>query len=78
MAFGTGQHVTTRTCLETLERLTAVPPLRALDVGTGTGVLAIALAKLGVRHVLAIDTDPQAIAAARDNVRRNEIGRAHV
>ncbi len=75
MAFGTGQHATTRSCLEIMQRLAAPPPARALDVGTGTGVLAIALAKLGVRHVLALDTDPQAIAAARANVRRNRLGK---
>ncbi len=74
MAFGTGQHATTRSCLEAIERLATPPPTRALDVGTGTGVLAIALAKLGVRRVLAIDTDPQAIVAARGNLRRNAVG----
>lgn len=71
MAFGTGQHATTLSCLEVLERLASPPPARALDVGTGTGVLAIALAKLGVRRVRAVDTDPQALTAARANVRRN-------
>jgi ribosomal protein L11 methyltransferase len=71
MAFGTGQHATTLSCLEALERLASPPPRRALDVGTGTGILALALAKLGVRDVLAIDTDPQAVTAARANVRRN-------
>lgn len=74
MAFGTGQHATTLGCLEALERLTTPPPARALDVGTGTGVLAIALAKLGVKDVLAIDLDPQAITAARGNTRRNALG----
>jgi len=74
MAFGTGQHATTHACLDAIEMLTDPPPARALDVGTGTGVLAVALAKRGVRHVHAIDTDPQAVAAARDNVRRNRVG----
>jgi ribosomal protein L11 methyltransferase len=74
MAFGTGQHATTLGCLEALERLASPPPARALDVGTGTGVLAIALAKLGVRKVLALDLDPQAITAARGNLRRNGAG----
>ena len=74
MAFGTGQHATTLACLEAIERVATPPPRAALDVGTGTGVLAIALAKLGVRRVLAIDTDPQAIVAARCNVRRNAVG----
>jgi ribosomal protein L11 methyltransferase len=73
MAFGTGQHATTLGCLEALESLTTPPPARALDVGTGTGVLAIALAKLGVRKVVALDLDPQAITAARGNLRRNAI-----
>lgn len=73
MAFGTGQHATTLSCLEALERLASPPPARALDVGTGTGILAIALAKLGVKHVLAVDTDPQAVTAARANLRRNAL-----
>jgi ribosomal protein L11 methyltransferase len=73
MAFGTGQHATTLGCLEALESLASPPPARALDVGTGTGVLAIALAKLGVRKVVGLDLDPQAITAARGNVRRNAI-----
>lgn len=73
MAFGTGQHATTLGCLEALEHLTSPPPARALDVGTGTGVLAIALAKLGVKEVVALDLDPQAITAARGNLRRNAI-----
>jgi len=74
MAFGTGQHATTLACLEAIEHLTTPPPARALDVGTGTGVLALAMATLGVRRVRAVDTDPQAIAAARANVRRNRLG----
>jgi ribosomal protein L11 methyltransferase len=74
MAFGTGQHATTLGCLEALESLASPPPARALDVGTGTGVLAIALAKLGVKQVLGLDLDPQAITAARGNVRRNALG----
>jgi len=79
MAFGTGQHATTLGCLEALESLATPPPARALDVGTGTGVLAIALAKLGVRRVVALDLDPQAITAARGNVRRNALGgRVHL
>jgi ribosomal protein L11 methyltransferase len=75
MAFGTGQHATTHACLEAIEDLAEPAPARALDVGTGTGVLAIALAKLGVGEVRAIDTDPHAVAAARDNVRRNRVDR---
>ncbi len=74
MAFGTGQHATTLGCLEALEGLASSPPARALDVGTGTGVLAIAIAKLGAKEVVGLDLDPQAITAARGNVRRNAMG----
>lgn len=74
MAFGTGQHATTRGCLTLLEWAIAERPVeRALDLGTGSGVLAIALAKLGVSEVWAVDTDPQAIAAARANAARNRV-----
>jgi ribosomal protein L11 methyltransferase len=75
MAFGTGQHATTRGCLELLEWATATRRItRALDVGTGTGVLAIALAKLGVPDVWAIDNDPAAGAITHANAARNAVG----
>ncbi len=72
MAFGTGYSPTTRMCLEGLEELIETcrgsrDPL-VLDVGTGTGILAIAAAALGARQVVAVDTDPQACAAARENL----------
>ena len=70
MAFGTGHHPTTHMCLLELERLVA-PGARVLDVGTGSGILAIAAAKLGAESVLALDIDPIAIKAARSNVRAN-------
>ena len=79
MAFGTGTHATTRGCLEFLEKVAgslAGKDRTALDVGTGSGILAIAMAKMGVRRVLAIDTDPVAIDAAQVNVRRNQVKRA--
>jgi ribosomal protein L11 methyltransferase len=74
MAFGTGTHATTRGCLECIEQI--VPrfdrgELRALDVGTGSGILAIALAKLGAASVLALDNDPVALKIARANIRVN-------
>ena len=78
MAFGTGTHATTRGCLEFLEEATASleeEPITALDVGTGSGILAIALAKLGASKVLALDTDPIALRAAQVNVRHNRVGR---
>lgn len=73
-AFGTGHHGSTAGCLEAIERACArdVPP-RALDLGTGSGILAIALAKLGVERVLAVDEDPDAIAAAIANAERNDV-----
>lgn len=71
MAFGTGLHPTTQMCLRALERLVQ-PGMHVLDVGTGSGILAIAAASLGAAHVMAIDTDPQAVSAARENVERND------
>jgi ribosomal protein L11 methyltransferase len=76
MAFGTGRHATTRACLALLERACEQhAACRALDVGTGSGVLAIALAKLGAAHVLAIDNDPVALRTAARNAERNGVGR---
>ncbi len=72
MAFGTGQHETTRTCLEEIESALAAGTVRsALDVGTGSGVLAAALARLGVPRVVALDCDTSVLPLARANLRRN-------
>lgn len=69
-AFGTGNHPTTYGCLEAVDRfLLEHPGASVLDVGTGTGVLAIAAALLGARRVLAIDIDPAAVATAECNAR---------
>lgn len=70
VAFGTGQHPTTAMCLRELERLVR-PGARVLDLGCGSGILAIAAAKLGAGRVLALDIDPQAVGAARRNVEAN-------
>ena len=70
MAFGTGLHPTTRMCLELLERLVE-PGIEMLDLGTGSGILAIAAAKLGVAGALALDIDPVAVKVARENVLAN-------
>ncbi len=80
MAFGTGTHATTRGCLEFLERVATSLPrsqFTALDVGTGSGILAIALVKLGAKKVWAIDNDPVALAVAKENLRINGAA-AHV
>ena len=71
MAFGTGHHETTRLALSALSREVR-PGMRVLDLGTGSGVLAIAAAKLGARAV-AVDTDPVAVTAARSNAARNRV-----
>jgi ribosomal protein L11 methyltransferase len=72
LAFGTGHHGTTRGCLLALDRLLKVRrPRQILDVGSGSGVLAIAAAKACRRPALAGDIDPQAVAAARQNARAN-------
>ena len=75
LAFGTGHHGTTRGCLLLLDSvLKAHKPERVLDLGTGTGVLAIAAAKALQVEVLASDIDPLAVRVARDNARLNGAG----
>jgi ribosomal protein L11 methyltransferase len=79
LAFGTGHHGTTRGCLLALDALAKrsagrAARMRVLDIGTGTGVLAIAAAKALRAPVLASDIDPQAVSVARVNARRNRVG----
>ena len=75
LAFGTGHHGTTRGCLLLLDHvLKAHYPRRVLDLGTGTGVLAIAAAKALHGEVLASDIDPLSVSVARDNARLNGTG----
>ena len=69
MAFGTGYHPTTYTCLEAMEQLLKAGA-SVLDLGTGSGILAIAAVRLGASSVVAMDIDSQAIRAARQNLRR--------
>jgi ribosomal protein L11 methyltransferase len=73
-AFGTGHHGTTAGCLEMIDAVVrADAPRNALDLGTGSGVLAIAVRKLRNIPVLATDIDPVAVTVAKENVRRNGI-----
>jgi len=73
VAFGTGQHATTQLCLRALESLPAeVAKDRWLDVGTGTGILAIAARKLGVRYLVATDIDTDSVMAASRNAELND------
>lgn len=77
MSFGTGHHETTRLCLRALESLD-VRDKNVLDLGTGTGVLAIYALMLGARHALAVDTDEWSIANAIENRSLNGIGEAQL
>jgi len=72
MAFGTGLHPTTQQCLEALSQL-RLEGVRVLDVGTGSGILAIAAAKRGAREIVAVDTDPLAVRAATENAKGNDL-----
>ena len=72
LAFGTGQHQSTRLALKLLAE-TDVTGKTVLDVGTGSGILAVAAAKLGAASVHAVDIDPLAVEAARETVRRNGV-----
>jgi ribosomal protein L11 methyltransferase len=72
LAFGTGTHPTTALCLQILDSL-PVSGRNVIDYGCGSGILGIAALKLGAAHVLAVDIDPQALLATRDNAIRNGV-----
>lgn len=72
MAFGTGTHPTTALCLQTLESVVRGGE-EMIDVGTGSGILAIGACRLGVKSVLALDLDPIAVSSATENVRLNDL-----
>ena len=74
MAFGSGTHETTGMCLELLEEVMLGQPVdTVIDVGTGSGILAIGAAMLGAKDVLAIDIDPTAVKVAKENVEHNNL-----
>jgi ribosomal protein L11 methyltransferase len=76
LSFGTGDHFTTRFCLEMIDSLSRPrPPASFLDVGTGSGILAIAAARLGARRVVATDNDEQALDRARANAKLNGLAK---
>ena len=70
MAFGTGTHNTTVLCMEALEQLVQ-PGMKVFDIGTGSGILSLAAAKLGAASVRAVDLDPTAVRVASENVEQN-------
>jgi len=72
LAFGTGTHPTTALCLQWLDRA-GVEDTTLMDFGCGSGILAIAALKLGAQRAIAIDHDPQALQATRDNATRNGV-----
>jgi ribosomal protein L11 methyltransferase len=74
LSFGTGQHPTTLFCLQQLARCRRPGMEQSLlDIGCGSGILAIAAAKLGYSPVVALDNDPEAVRASRNNVKRNKV-----
>jgi ribosomal protein L11 methyltransferase len=76
MAFGTGHHASTKLALEFVEALfhgKEAPPKTVIDVGTGTGILAMAAALFGAQEVLAVDNDPEAVVVAKENILRNAL-----
>jgi ribosomal protein L11 methyltransferase len=74
-AFGSGEHETTTSCLEELENIPIFPNAKVLDLGCGTGILSIAAARMGARHVIAVDPDANAIKAAVKNIKLNKMGK---
>jgi ribosomal protein L11 methyltransferase len=72
-AFGSGEHETTESCLQILEQRTEVKGAKVLDLGSGTGILAIAALKLGALHAVCVDIEQDAVESARINCQLNHI-----
>ncbi|MBL7048241.1 MAG: 50S ribosomal protein L11 methyltransferase [Nitrospira sp.] len=77
-AFGTGHHETTRLCLKLIEDIAAAGALSLLDVGTGSGILAVGAALLGIKTVTAVDNDPDAVEAVRINLDINKVDNVEI
>lgn len=73
MAFGTGTHASTQLCLQALEKYHEKRGFSVLDVGTGSGILSIAAARLGAREILGVDIDDEAVRIAKENVEKNQV-----
>jgi ribosomal protein L11 methyltransferase len=73
LAFGSGEHETTRSCLEEMENIPVFPGSKVLDLGCGTGILSIAAAKMGALSVTALDPKPEAIKTTISNIRLNRV-----
>lgn len=72
-AFGSGEHETTASCLAILETLPDLKGRKILDLGSGTGILAIAALKMGAAHALCVDLEPAAVKTAQRNCRLNDV-----
>ena len=77
MAFGTGTHETTRMCIQALDKYVK-PDTTVFDVGCGSGILAIAAAKLGAKHVIGVDLDPVAVDSSKENISFNNLDNIEV
>lgn len=77
MAFGTGTHETTRMCIKALDKYVE-PNTTVFDVGCGSGILAIAAAKLGAKHVVGVDLDPVAVDSSKENISFNDLDNIEV
>ena len=77
MAFGTGTHETTRMCVQALEKY-VTPDSTVFDIGTGSGILAIAAAKLKAKKVIGVDLDPVAVTSAKENIELNNLNNIEI
>lgn len=77
MAFGTGTHETTRMCVKALEKYVKGEDT-VFDIGTGSGILSIAAARLGAKHVVGVDLDPVAVDSAKKNVGYNNLSNIEI